>query len=250
MRLGKQFPDDLWQQLQSRFAVDAAPGVQDPRFEEVKFREGYGMSIYWASLGRMMCRRALLDASTLGELLVLLQAADSCAELPEKRALQFLSRPNPYRTGHVHGTLPCHVGMQVRLIAKLDSEKGMIQDTVGIIVRFEFHRSDREAYSRCSGGELFSPWYLPSGLWLSVDGYQGCTNWEELMKLCLQHVSDEAAAEKLPRCLWFLPAEEIVVKFASGENYTVKRCGFRVTHANFLYQYWFAGSDTAERHCG
>eukprot|EP00435_Cladocopium_sp_Y103_P075807 s26_g65.t1 len=94
MRLGKQFPNDLWQQLQSRFAVDAAPGAQDPRFEEAKFREGYGMSIYWASLGRMMCRRALLDASTLGQPLVL-QAAGSCAELPKKRALQFLSRPNP-----------------------------------------------------------------------------------------------------------------------------------------------------------
>eukprot|EP00435_Cladocopium_sp_Y103_P009670 s5712_g2.t1 len=54
------------------------------------------------------------------------------------------------------------------------------------------------------------------------------------MKLCLQHVSDEAAAEKLARSFWFLPAEEIVVKFSSGDNYTVKRCGFRVAHANFF----------------
>eukprot|EP00435_Cladocopium_sp_Y103_P001235 s5712_g1.t1 len=37
MQFGEQFPDDLWQQLQARFAVDAAPGVQDPRFEETKF---------------------------------------------------------------------------------------------------------------------------------------------------------------------------------------------------------------------
>eukprot|EP00435_Cladocopium_sp_Y103_P011488 s5561_g3.t1 len=109
---------------------------------------------------------------------------------------------------------------------------------------FEFHRVDREAYGRCGAGDLYSPRYLPSGLWLSIDGYQGCANWEGLMKLCLQHVSDEAAAEKLARSFWFLPAEEIVVKFSSaeeivvkfssGDNYTVKRCGFRVTHANFF----------------
>ena len=234
MRFGKRFPDSLWARLQERFAVDVSPGVQDARFDEAKFREGYGMSIYWASLGRMMCRRALMDAVRLAHPLVLLQAADVCSDLDKETAFRFLNRPNPYRTGHMHGIFPCHVGMQVRLIAKLDADKGMIQDTVGTIMGFEFHSQDRRRYSVCAGGDLFSPRYLPSGIWLSIDGFQGCSDWMNLMDLCRQHVPDDATAEKLARSFWFLPAEEIVVKFSSTQNYQVRRCGFRMTHANFF----------------
>ena len=209
-------------------------GVQDARFDEAKFREGYGMSIYWASLGRMICRRALMDAVRLAHPLVLLQAADVCTDLDKETAFRFLNRPNPYGTGHMHGIFPCHVGMQVRLIAKLDADKGMIQDTVGTIMDFEFHSQDRRRYSHCAGGDLFSPRYLPSGIWLSIDGFQGCSDWMNLMDLCRQHVPDDATAEKLARSFWFLPAEEIVVKFSSTQNYQVRRCGFRMTHANFF----------------
>lgn len=234
MRFGLPFPDALWLRLAARFASEPSPGVEDPRFEEDKFRKGYGMSIYWASLGRMMCRRALLDAVSSAQPLVLLQAADHSADLDKQVAFRFLNRPNPYRTGHMHGIFPCHVGMQVRLIAKLDAEKGMIQDTIGTIMDFEFHSVDRAAYSQCRGGEIFSPQFLPSGIWLSVEGYQGCRNVDDLVELCSRSVSDAAAAAHLARSFWFLPAEEIVVKFSSTQNYQVKRCGFRMTHASFF----------------
>ena len=220
--LANSFPDSLWLHLASRFAVDPSPGVEDPRFDEAKFCEGYGMSIYWASLGRMMCPRALLDAATLAQPLVLLQAADQCAELDKETAFRFLNRPNPYRTGHMHRIFPCHVGTQVRLIAKLDAEKGMIQDTVGTIMDLEFHSADRDAYTpgrRNVFSALFAFWDL-AVCWL----YQGCSDWHDLMELDRKHVSD-SAAEKLPR-------ESNVAHwttFATNDNVSPKRCRLNPT---------------------
>ena len=56
------------------------------------------MSIYWASLVRMMYRRALLDAAQADQPLVLLQAADNASGLERNVAFRFLNRPNPYQT--------------------------------------------------------------------------------------------------------------------------------------------------------
>ncbi|CAJ1351727.1 unnamed protein product, partial [Effrenium voratum] len=41
-------------------------------------------------------------------------------------------------------------------------------------------------------------------------------------------------AEKLAKSLWFLPAVEVEVLFSSTQKYTVRRCGFQITHAKFL----------------
>ena len=168
MRVGKQFPDSLWLHLASRFAVDPSPGVEDPRFDEAKFCEGYGMSIYWASLGRMMCRRALLDAATLAQPLVLLQAADQCAELDKETAFRFLNRPNPYRTGHMHRIFPCHV----RYASSFDCELGCRERHDPRHCRNHYGSRIPQCRSRrlLQGGEMFSPRFLPSGIWLSV-GY-------------------------------------------------------------------------------
>ena len=192
------------------------------------------MSIYWASLVRMMYRRTLLDASRADQPLVMLQAADHASGLEKEVALRFLNRPNPYQTGHMHGLFPCHVGMRIRLVAKLDAKKGMVQDTMATIMDFEFHSSDRHRYHKCKGGELFSPEYLPSGLWVAVDGYQGCAGWEDLLSQCAPHMPNDAKAEELAKSFWFLPAEEVVISLSSSQKYEVRRCGFRITHAQFF----------------
>eukprot|EP00438_Fugacium_kawagutii_P008508 Skav231130 [mRNA] locus=scaffold992:20033:20710:+ [translate_table: standard] len=134
----------------------------------------------------------------------------------------------------MHGLFPCHVGMRVRLVAKVDADRGMVQDTIGTVVDFEFHDSDRVRYLRCSGGALFSPEYLPSGLWVSVDGYQGCDGWEGLLEICERHLPDAESAKRLAKSMWFMPAEEAVVQFGGSPKMDVRRCGFRLTHANFF----------------
>ena len=192
------------------------------------------MSIYWASLARMLFRRAVLDATRGSVPLVLLQCADECSDLEKDVAFRLLSQPNPNRTGHMHGVLPCHVGMEVRLLEKLDSDAGMVQDTQATILDFEFHPEDRRAYRHAAPGSVFSPRYLPSGLWVSVHKYAGNKDWQAMAEICRPHVENEKAAEKLARSLWFLPAVEVKMSFSSTQKYTIRRCGFQVSHAKFL----------------
>ena len=234
MRQGHRLPDAIWNAFQQRCARNTTAGNADERFNLPRFRRGYCMSIYWASLVRMMYRRALLDAAQADQPLVLLQAADNASGLERNVAFRFLNRPNPYQTGHMHGLFPCHVGMRIRLVAKLDADKGMVQDTLATIMDFEFHSNDRARYGQCKGGELFSPEYLPSGLWVADDGYQGCCGYEDLLTRCTAHIENFQEAERLAKSFWFLPAEEVVIQLNSSQKYDVRRCGFRITHANFF----------------
>ena len=152
MRAGRALSEELWAAFQERCASDSAPGQPDPRLNEENFRSGYCMSIYWASLSRMLFRRAVLDATRGGVPLVLLQCADECSDLDKDAAFRLLSQPNPNRTGHMRGVLPCHVGMEIRLLAKLDGSAGMVQDTQATILDFEFHPDDRRGYRHTAGG--------------------------------------------------------------------------------------------------
>ena len=231
MRTGQPFPEPLWNQLQQRFVTDPQPGVADPRLDAPPFRSGYCMSLYWTSLVRMLYRRVISEATRLGKVLVMLQAADTCLELDRAGCLRFLNQPNPHRTGLMHGIFPCYAGMQIRLLARLDAEQGLVQDTVATIMDFELHAADRDRYLTASPGDIFVPEYLPSGLWVSVKGYSGCAEFDDMMQLCREHTNTEHAAQTLAKSFWFLPAEEVVVPYNKVE---VRRCGFRITHAQFL----------------
>ena len=205
MRQGKKLPTPLWRKFHGRFAKDAEPGVPDPRFFEDKFRYGYCMSIYWSSLARMLSHRAVLDAKELQVPLVFLQAADECCDLKQDAAFRFLNMTNPDKTGHMHGVFPCHIGMDIRFLAKLDGDAGMVQDTQAKIIDFELHSLDREAYCQTVPGEMFYPRFLPSGLWVSVKGYSGCPDWDDLQEMCRKHVQTDEEACKLAKSFGFCP---------------------------------------------
>ena len=231
MRLGHTMPDRLWAQFEERVVRDESPGIADGRLESEPFRGGYCMSIYWASLIRMFYRKAILDASRNNQALVFLQAADTCMGMDRESALRFLNQPNPYRTGLMHGILPCFAGMEIRLLARLDAEQGLVQDTLATIMDFEFHPADRARYLTTEPGEIFVPSFLPSGLLVSVKDFQGCANWEAFLPLCQKHCNSASEAEQLARSFYFLAAEEVVVPY---NKFEVRRCGFRVTHAKCL----------------
>ena len=172
-----------------------------------------------------------MEASRRNQRLVFLQAADTCTDMTHEARLRFLNQPNPYNTGLIHGILPCYVGMDIRLLARLDAEQGLVQDTVATIMDFVFHDKDRARYLRTPAGEMFTPEYLPSGLLVSIKGYRGCTCWESFLPLCLAHVGSPEKAEELARSFYFLEAEEVVVSYSGHQ---VRRCGFRATNANCL----------------
>ena len=49
MRTGTRFPEKVWQAFEATFATDNR-GSLDPRHSKEKWRDGYGMAIYWEAL--------------------------------------------------------------------------------------------------------------------------------------------------------------------------------------------------------
>ena len=122
MRFPKRtVPHDIhgyWQLIQAK--------QDDARFYEDRFAFGHKLGIYWETVSPWMMQRARQDAAALGTPLYLLQAADT-ATPPLTRDLmaKLLNAYTPQETGHMHGLLPLHEGMRVRLLVVLDKRRGL-----------------------------------------------------------------------------------------------------------------------------
>ena len=152
MRRGGTFPPEVWTAFEDTFAKDAAD-CPDTRHAESRFAEGFGMGIYWESLSRMISRRAVMDARKLGVPLLLAQCADECNDMEKDVAFRFLNQLNPHNTGHMHGILPVHIGMRLRLLARFNADLGLVQETCCTVVDFELHEQDRLHYDNCPAGQ-------------------------------------------------------------------------------------------------
>merc|ERR1712078_927348 len=80
-------------------------------------------------------------------------------------------------TGKMHGILPIHLGMRVRLLDALDHKKTLVKDAEGEIVRIEPHEEDSSTYENAflENGST-RPIYLkklPKGIWVRMDKYDG-----------------------------------------------------------------------------
>ena len=101
------------------------------------------MAMYWETLSRWMCTRAPRSARRLGVPLVFLQAADECNTIDKAAAQRLQNVPNMHNTGHIHGVLPSHVGMRIRIMVKVNSKMGLVQEQKGTIVDFVQGRRPR-----------------------------------------------------------------------------------------------------------
>ncbi len=228
MRTGGTFPPAVWAAFEDTFAKDA-PDRPDPRHPKARFAEGFGMGIYWESLSRMISRRAVLGSRKFGVPLLLAQCADECSEMGKDVAFRFLNQLNPHNTGHMHGILPVHIGMRLRLLAKFNADLGLVQETCCTVVDFELHAQDRVRYDATAAGDIFHPDFLPAGFWVSVDNYDKCPIWEDFMDRFDDGsnpydnvgpgpsiaLSRHVILEKLAKSMWFLPAMETTVNFSS-----------------------------------
>ena len=114
------------------------------RLGEERFQTGHMIAIYWATVARWIMMRAKRDAVALRTPLVLVQAADvSRPTMPVAEAKKFMNVVNPKDSGGMHGMLPLHVGMRIRLLDALDKKKTLVKDAEGKIVRIEPHPDDR-----------------------------------------------------------------------------------------------------------
>ena len=237
MRAGRRIPQQVWRLFERRFASDGH-GILDPRHNESKFRQGYGLSIYWETLSRWITKRARRDARASGVPLVFLQAVDECNTIDREAAQRLLNIPNVHKTGHMHGVLPAHIGMRVRFLVKVNSQVGLVQEQRATVAAFVFHDDDRARYNACGAGEIFRPCYQPAGIWLQVDDFTESPIFEHVLPFldeedpccsCCQGV-----AQRRAKGLYLFSPTEAEFTWRSSETHTVKRLGFALTHADYL----------------
>ena len=99
----------------------------------------------------------------------------------------------------------------------------------GALVDFELHAQDRVRYDATAAGDIFHPDFLPAGFWVSVDNYDKCPIWGDVMDRFDDGsnsydnvgpgpsiaLSRHVILEKLAKSMWFLPAMETTVNFSS-----------------------------------
>jgi hypothetical protein len=206
--------------------------------------------MYWETLSRWISQRARRDAVRLGVPCVFLQAIDECNTIDGLIARRLLNVPNLHNTGHIHGVLPAHVGMEVRFTMKLNSEYGLVQEQRATIVAFLFHAEDQVAYKSClRRGELFRPKFCPHGIWLRVHDFEQSPIWQEARPFLGHtrtlpeqegqldgHVREWIShqADLLAQSLLLYRPVQQEFTWRSSETHTVRRIGFPLTHGRYL----------------
>ena len=169
----------------------------DKRLKEERFQNGHLLGIYWDTVARCMMMRAMRDAKAAQEALYLIQAADASKPSPMRQdlAVKLANKVNPGDTGNMHGILPIHVGMRVRLLDHIDLEKGLVKDAEGVVVRVEINPADVEEVdcARHEGRPAYLR-FLPSGIWVSMCKYKGAAFVDRLRRSASCITEDDAAS--------------------------------------------------------
>ena len=225
MRVGKRIPAATWTAFEKTHAADNHDRL-DERHALPKFAQGCGLSMYWDSISRWISRRALRDAKGYNVPLVFLQAVDECNTIDVDAAKRLLNVPNPHNTGDIHGVLPVHVGMRVRLTKKIHERIGLVSETKATVVGFIFDVEDQERYDSTRGGQLFRPRRLPAGIWLEVDDFKNSPISQQL-------VDRGVHAGRAPG-LYCLSPTEVEFTWRSSQVHNVRRIGYPLTHADYM----------------
>ena len=126
-----------WQEIQ------AAP--DDARFREPRFQTDHMLAMYWETVGRWVTMRAARDAAALETPLFLAQAADlSNPPMTRESAEKLMNHYSPLDTGGMHGMLPTHVGMRVRLLDTVDKKRGLVKNAECVVVHIAHNPADND----------------------------------------------------------------------------------------------------------
>ena len=186
LRRGQALPAAVWEALRARFIAQGTDGncTVERRLQEPLFLDGHEVGIFWDTVARWIPRRCRRDAQRLNAPILHCQARDDCSNRPfnsmsdtEKLCLteRLLKRTNIHYTGHMHGVVSLHVGMRVRLTAKLSSEHATVSDAEGCLVDVDLdaHTSDdiRDAWKAQRGFVELTTGYVPAGVWVLMDKF-------------------------------------------------------------------------------
>ena len=122
-----------------------------------------------------MLQRAIRDARALDQVLYLLQAADTSRPIMSRPfAAKLANAVNPSKTVGMHGMLPLHIGMHVRLLQHIDLARGLVKDAEGTVVHVEINPADAdEVESARHDGRPAYLRHVPLGVWLRMAKYRG-----------------------------------------------------------------------------
>ena len=169
---GKPMPDDLYEALKAREV--AGPG--DPRLQEERFQDAYGMAVAWEAVARLMQYRAHRDARRAGQCLEYAQAIGVARSgiLPERELRRALQVVNMSNTGKLMGMCPLFRGMRVRLGAKLSARHKLVHDAVGTVEGVAYARGDEASAGNreSSGSGVRCLRQLPRGVCVRMDGVE------------------------------------------------------------------------------
>ena len=200
----------------------------DPRLRQERFQTGHMLAWYWDTVARWMMMRAKRDAQTLGQVLYLVQAADvSSPPLPVTMAAKLMNAVNPNVTGGMHGMLPLHLGMRVRLLEHLDLSRGLVKDAEGVVVHVAVNPGDEDEVREAQTAQR--PAYLrhlPFGVWVRMDKYAAAPFRDRLA----EH-ADTIAAEDTAQLVFIEPQTSTTFDF---RRYKITRTALPISHAQVL----------------
>ena len=148
--------------------------------------------------------------------------------MPRDLSAKLLNVSNPKNTGGMHGLLPVHVGMSLRLLSHLDLEQGLVKDAEGEVVHVVVNPADEglvEAALAAGKPHVYLK-HVPVGFWVKMKKFGGAPFGDIL----------EAAVDGLPRSaaesLVFLePHTSAPFKF---RGHVVTRTGFPISHGRVM----------------
>ena len=211
---------DTWERIQMR--------PNDARLREERFQVGHMVAWYWDTVARWIMMRARRDATSLKQVLYLVQAADqSSPALSVELAAKLMNQANPGLTGGMHGMLPLHLGMRIRLLDHLDIGRGLVKDAEGDVVHVAINPRDADEVEQASvDGRPAYLRYLPFGIWVRMDKYQDAPFCEHLA----QHAGGIEATDAA-RLVFIEPQTSSAFEF---RRHKVTRTGIPISHAKVL----------------
>ena len=173
--------------------------------------------------------RATRDAGTLSTPLFIVQAADaSTPPMPMKDAAKLMNKANPQETGGMHGMLPVHAGMRLRLLAALDRANGLVKDAEGEVVEIVVNPLDQDMVDEAlrEGTQKIYLRHLPLCFWVKMEKYEGAPSSSVLEE------HDASLARPLTKSLVFVEAS--TSDSFAWSHYRVVRTGFPFSHGRVI----------------
>jgi hypothetical protein len=201
----------------------------DPRLQEERFQNGHMIAIHWETVSRWIIMRTKRDAKALRTPLYIVQSANSSTpQMPQVNVGYLMNMANPRSTGGMHGMLPIHLGMKIRILKPHVLGNGLGKDTEGEVVNIVINPLDQEEVDADIASEADTIYlrHLPLGVWIRMAKYTRAPFCKALRQL-----DDSLLPCDTQSLVWMELRTSHPFPF---RGHTVVRTGFSFTHGRVI----------------